>query len=152
VASIITLTITLTIKGMKMSNEVATQQANTSVVEGYSSIKGTDFETRKAIYTAVTNAESISDHLDEVINLKDIIVQPVTTEDDKGVVESYLRTVLIDDQGKAFATGSEGVITSLNTLFKTVGEPSDWKGQALPIKVVEEKGRKGYRYMTIKLA
>jgi hypothetical protein len=135
-----------------MAETTVAVQNNTSVVEGYSSIKGTDLKSRKAIYTAVSNADKLSDHLNESLALKDIIIQPVTTENpDTGVVEGYLRTILILEDGTALATGSDGVINSINTLFKSVGEPHQWGGDALYIRVKEVRGNKGYRYMTVEL-
>jgi len=36
-------------------------------------------------------------------------------------------------------------------LFGILGQPSEWAGP-LPITVVEQKSRKGYRFFTIKIA
>jgi hypothetical protein len=138
-----------------MVNDVATQ-ADATVISntgGYSSIKAVDFNTRKRIYTATTNAVSLADHLDKVITLKDVIITPVETTDDKtGEVENYLRTVLIDVDGQAYATGSSGVALALSNLFRIVGEPDQWGDFGLPIEVYEERGKNNYRYMTIRLA
>lgn len=132
--------------------EVAQVQAN--VIEGgYSSIKGVDFATRKRIYTATANAKSLADNLDKVIFVKDVIVTPVTSAaDENGEVDNYLRTVLIDVEDQAFATGSSGIALALSNLLRIVGEPDQWGDFGLPIVVFEERGKNNYRYMTIRLA
>lgn len=135
------------------TKEIAQKNAGSvSLVDGYSSINGDDMEARKKVYTAISAASLLSDHLGKTINLKDVIVQPVTSEnEDTGEVEEYLRTTLIDVDGTAFAAGSTGVVSSLKNLFGVFGEPSSWT-EPLAIKVVEKKGRKGFKFMSIELA
>jgi hypothetical protein len=132
-----------------MANDIAELDAASK--QRYTSIKGTDFATQKRVFAAITNAESLAEHLGETINLKHVIIQPVTTENEKGEVENFLRTVLISDNDVAYASGSGGIVLAIQTLFDVFGEPDKW-AEALPIKVVEERGRRGYRYMTIKVA
>ena len=132
-----------------MSNEI--DAIDNASSQRYSSITGGDLATKKRIYSAITNAQSLADHLDETINLRHVIIQPVTTENEKGEVENFLRTVLISDTDVAYASGSAGIVLAIKTLFDVFGEPSTW-AEALPVKIVEERGRRGYRYMTIKEA
>lgn len=134
-----------------MSTDIATQNNNTAGSGRYTSIKGSDLATRKKIFAATTNAESLADHLGETINLRHIIIQPVSTENEKGEVEEFLRTVLVSEEGIAYASGSQGIVLALQGMFDVFGEPDSWP-EPLPIKVVEERGKRGYRYMTIKLA
>lgn len=123
-----------------------------SIVEGYSSITGTDMEARKAVYKAVSAAVPLGDNLGKTIHLKDVIVQPVTSEnEDTGEVEDYLRSTLIDADGTAYSAGSSGVASSLRNLFDVFGEPSTW-AEPLAVKVVEKKGRKGFKFFSIELA
>ena len=135
------------------TKEIAQNNAGSvSLVDGYSSISGTDIEARKKVYTAISAAQQLSDHLGKTINLKDVIVQPVTSEnEDTGEVDEYLRTTLIDADGTAYAAGSSGVASSLKNLFGVFGEPGTWT-EPLAIKVVEKKGRKGFKFMSIELA
>jgi hypothetical protein len=137
---------------MKMSNDIATAQHNAGESGNrYSSIKGSDLATKKRIFSAITSAQSLADNLDKTINLRHVIIQPVTTEDEKGNVENFLRTVLIDDKDVAYASGSAGIVLAIQSLFDVFGEPESWT-DPVAIKVVEERGRRGYRYMTIKPA
>lgn len=137
-----------------MSNAIAVAEPNTNAVidHGYSSIVGNDIEARKRIFAAVGAAEKLGDHLGETINVVDIIVMPVTAENEEtGVVEEYLRTTLIDAEGKAFATGSEGVASAVRSALRIFGEPSDWPEGGLAFMPVEKKGAK-YKYFTLELA
>lgn len=135
------------------NKDIAVKNAGSvSLVDGYSSITGTDIEARKKVYTAISAAQQLSDHLGKTINLKDVIVQPVTSENEEtGEVDEYLRTTLIDADGTAYAAGSSGVASSLKNLFGVFGEPEIWT-EPLAIKVVEKKGRKGFKFMSIELA
>jgi hypothetical protein len=135
-----------------MANDIASQNSNAGENgTRYSSLTGTDLATKKKIFTAITSAQSLADNLDKTIQLKHVIIQPVTTEDEKGNVENFLRTILIDDNDVAFASGSAGIVLAIQSLFDVFGEPETWS-EPVAIKVVEERGRRGYRYMTIKPA
>jgi hypothetical protein len=117
-----------------------------------STIQGTDVEARKATLNAVTNAEPIADHLGETINMVHAVFQAVTVADDKtGEVNDTVRTVLLDADGKAYAAISDGLIGSLRDVFGIMGQPSTWP-EPLPVKVVEKRGRSGFRFMKIELA
>ena len=43
----------------------------------YSSIQGDSTDERLAVYTAISNAEKLADHVNEIIEVKDVILQPV---------------------------------------------------------------------------
>lgn len=147
-----------------MSNAIAKQSTENAVAKaentyqavdlknGFSSITGSDMDARKRLYKAIAEAEQLSDHLGSTINLADVVVMPVSSENDEtGEIEEYERTTLIDADGSAYAAGSSGVVTSLNNLFGVFGQPQTW-AEPLAIRVVEKKGRKGFKFMTIELA
>lgn len=118
----------------------------------YSSIKGDSFAGRVAIANAMSNSKPVMDVLGETINLVDYIVQVVQIADDKTAeVNDAARVTLVDDKGMAYHATSDGLLSAIRTLNATVGEPSTWP-EPLPIKVVEERSRKGFRFMTIKFA
>lgn len=134
-----------------MSNEIATQnKATVSIIDGYSSITGDDFEARSRVFKAVSDAKPLSDVLDKPLNIVDIIVQPVTVENEEtGEVDGYLRTTLIDAQGNAHTTGSAGVASAVKNMLDIFGQPEGWPKGGLAVKVVERKGNKGYKFFTI---
>ena len=121
-------------------------------VQIYSSIKGTDPETRKKIYTAVSASDSLRDFLNKKLNIVDVIAQNVQLTDDKtGEVSSAVRIVLIDDKGKAYGSVSTGVYQSLTNLFAIVGKPEEWL-TPMVITPVEKMGRRGFRFISLELS
>lgn len=123
--------------------------AGTGIV---STFQGDTIEERKATLNAVTNAEPIADNLDTVIQLAHVVTQSVTITDDKsGEMHDAVRVILIDASGVSYAAVSEGLMGSLRDVFGIMGHPSTWP-EPLPIKVVEKRGRSGFRFMKIELA
>jgi hypothetical protein len=134
-------------------NSAMSQIANLTggVASLWSSIQGDTQADRVQILAAVTDAEPISEHLGETLHLRHVIAQATQIEDDKtGELNDAIRTILITEEGDAYAAVSVGLFQYLKNLFDIVGHPSTWDGP-LPIQVVEKKGRKGYRFMTVKM-
>lgn len=116
----------------------------------YSSIKGGDFASKKAVAAALTSSTPIDEILGETIDLVNIIVQPVDLADDSGNVNTAPRVILIDSKGVAFHATSVGLLSAIRNLFATIGEPETWP-EAVPVKVVQQKGRNGFKFFTINL-
>lgn len=115
----------------------------------WSSIDAVDQASKLEIFNAISSAESISDNLGKPIDLVDFVVQVVTIEDEVSKeARDVPRVILIDTKGKAYAAVSEGVFSAIQNLMGIVGHPNDWESP-LKVKVVEEKSRKGFRYMTV---
>lgn len=115
-------------------------------------MKGDSLEARKATLNAVTNAEPISDHLGETINLVHVVAQAVVIVDDKtSEATDAIRAILLDANGNAFAATSDGLMGSLRDIFGIMGQPDTWV-EPLPIRVVEKRGRSGFRFYKIELA
>ena len=117
----------------------------------YSSIKSESFDDRKKIAAALTTSTPVDENLNAVIQLKDFIIQPVDLADAQGNVNTAPRIVLIDVDGKAFHATSVGLLSALKNIVAVVGEPSTWEAP-IAIKVVEQKGRNGYKFFTISFA
>ena len=118
----------------------------------YSTIQGDDFESKKAILNAVTDAEPVSDHIGETIMLKDFVIQGTTMIDDEtGEERDIIRTILVSADGKAYAAVSDGLFKILQTFTGLIGHPSVWPAEGVGVKIEERKGRRGFRYMTLRL-
>lgn len=115
----------------------------------YSSIKGEDFAAKLTIASALTTSEPIEENLDTMLNLTNFIVTPVDFVGDDGIVETAPRVILIDDKGTAYHATSIGLLTALKNIVSVLGEPSSWPNP-VAIKVVREKGNKGFHFFTIK--
>lgn len=134
---------------MSSVERMASLNSGTGIV---STFQGDTMEERKATLTAVTNAVPIADNLDTVIRLSHVVTQAVTISDDKtGEMTDAVRVILIDADGVSYAAVSEGLMGSLRDVFGIMGHPTTWP-EPLPIKVVEKRGRSGYRFMKIELA
>jgi hypothetical protein len=116
----------------------------------YSSIKGTDFNARKAVAAALTSSTPIDESMGQTIQLVNFIVQPVDlVDDDSGEVTTAPRVILIDDEGKAYHATSVGLLSSVRNIVSVLGEPSDWP-EPVAVRVEQQKGRNGFKFFTIK--
>ena len=120
----------------------------------YSSIDGSTFEGRVATLAALTDSVPAADHLNEDFSLKDVVVQAITLtnkNDKTGELEEdvALRVILVTDIGNLHAV-SNGLFRSIQNIIGTLGHPSTWP-TSVKAKVVEERGRSGFRFMTLKV-
>ena len=117
----------------------------------FSSITGDDFASKVAVISAMSNAEKLADHLGETINLRDFVIQQISLVDENtGEVVRTIRTVLIDDNGSAYAAVSDGIVSVLQNITGVLGMPTVWPAP-LPVQAVEERTRKGFRVTTLKV-
>lgn len=118
----------------------------------YSSIQGDSTDERLAVYTAISNAEKLADHVNEIIEVKDVILQPVEMIDkETGEYRAAVRTILIDVDGNAFAATSSGIETSMKSILSIVGEPTQWE-HPIRFKPVRKQGNNGYPFLTLTVA
>lgn len=104
-----------------------------------STIEGSDWDTRVAVYEATQAAESLGSQLNKSIFLKNIIVQTVIlTNEDTGVKEAAPRVTLVDKDGKAYVATSKGVYNSALALLDMLGHPSTWPVDSFEVHVVQQ--------------
>lgn len=116
----------------------------------YSSIKGGDFAARKKVAAALTSSSPIDEHLGETLDVVNVIVMPVELANAQGEVNTAPRVILIDANGTAYHATSVGLLSAVRNLFATLGEPAEWP-EAVQVKVVQQKGRNGFKFFTINL-
>lgn len=117
----------------------------------YSSIDAKDFATRLQILKLVNEAVPIDEHLGEVFELRDVVVQAVDTFDEEtGEPRSYERVILISDGDKAYVGASKGLMNAIRTTFRIIGEPNEWDAP-IPVTVTRE-GPRGRQYFVLNLA
>lgn len=115
----------------------------------YCSIHAETMDEKLDIYEAVSDSQSLDDFVGKVINVENVIIQPVEMEDNKtGEMVLRNRIVLVDDEGTAYGCTSTGVETSMKNLFGIVGMPP-WS-PAIPFEVVKKQGRNGYKFTSLK--
>lgn len=113
----------------------------------YSSITGTDFDTKIQLLQAVTNSEAFADNIGREIALTNFICQIAELENEKThVKEKAPRWVLIDNEGNAFHAFGMPLFTSLRNIVGMAGEPSTWE-TPIRVKFLRNKAKgPGYYY------
>jgi hypothetical protein len=135
--------------GNKAVEQIGTLREGSAIL---STMNGDTREGKIGTLNAVTNAEPLSDHLGETINLVHCVFQAISlTDETTGVVSDAVRTILIDADGASYAAVSAGLFGSLRDIFGILGQPATWD-QPLSIVVSEQKGRKGYKFFKVSMA
>ena len=110
-------------------------------------------ESKATVFNAMNDTDySLRDFVGQVIKIKDFVAHKVDLVDETtGEKTRQTRCVFIDENGKTYGTISKGINQSMINLFGTVGFPNTWENP-IPLKIMEKKGRKGFRFLTIGLA
>jgi hypothetical protein len=144
-------------KGKHMSNEVATQSSADSTIAGigssqgfYTSLQTTTRADKMAMLKAINNSTPLVEKAGSEISIVDVVMQSVEIANEStGAVEDAVRITLITNEGEAFNATSKGIAQSLKQAFGVLGTPDQWD-EPLVVGVAEERGRNGFRYLTLK--
>lgn len=101
----------------------------------YSSIQATDTAAKKLIVNAMNNAESLSDHEGEVLNVIGVFTKPgIRRARDKNAVDMpCTNTTIVCEDGTAYFSQSEGVRNAADN-FMAAGLFDD--GEIVPMKLI----------------
>lgn len=139
-------------------NEVAVQTQNKAVAVGsiteaagfYTSLKVANRADQMNLLKAINNSVPLVDKAGEKIAIVDVVMQEVEIADEKtGELQDAIRITLIDKDGTAYNATSKGIAQSLKQTFGVLGTPDQWD-EPLVVTVAEERGRNGFRYLTLK--
>ncbi len=116
----------------------------------YSSIQATDKETKKLVVNAMNNAESLSDHEGETLNVIGVLAKPGIrrARDKNGVDMLCTNTTLVCADGTAYFSQSEGVRNAADN-FMAAGLFDE--GEIVPMKLVSSKLPNGNTRKTLVL-
>lgn len=116
----------------------------------YSTIKATDAATKKLVVNAMNNAESLSDHEGEVLNVIGVFTKPGIrrARDKNGVDTPCTNTTLVCEDGTAYFSQSEGVRNAADN-FMAAGLFDE--GEIVPMKLVSSKLPNGNTRKTLVL-
>ena len=116
----------------------------------YSSIKATDTATKKLIVNAMNNAESLSDHEGEILNVIGVFTKPGIrrARDKNGVDTPCTNTTLVCEDGTAYFSQAEGVRDAADN-FMAAGLFDE--GEIVPMKLVSSKLPNGNTRKTLVL-
>ena len=116
----------------------------------YSSINATDTATKKLVVNAMNNADSLSDHEGEVINVIGVFTKPGIrrARDRNGIGTPCTNTTIVCDDGTAYFSQSEGVRNAADS-FMAAGLFDE--GEIVPMKLVASKLPNGNTRKTLVL-
>ena len=116
----------------------------------YSTIKVTDTATKKLVVNAMNNAESLSDHEGETLNVIGVFTKPGIrrARDKNGVDAPCTNTTLVCEDGTAYFSQSEGVRNAADN-FMAAGLFDE--GEIVPMKLISSKLPNGNTRKTLVL-
>lgn len=116
----------------------------------YSSIKATDTAAKKLVVNAMNNAESLSVHEGEILNVIGVFTKPGIrrARDKNGVDTPCTNTTLVCEDGTAYFSQSEGVRNAADN-FMAAGLFDE--GDIVPMKLVASKLPNGNTRKTLVL-
>jgi hypothetical protein len=115
-----------------------------------STIPAQTFEERVAVLNIMGASEPIADNLKKVIQLTNIIVQPVEMADSEtGEFGEVPRVTIVDKDGKSFHGTSGPLHRALMDIMFIMGHPSTWNSP-LPV-VVTREGSGTRQYFNVKV-
>lgn len=137
---------------MTNTNQLVTVGSNTDLYapSSYSSIEAVDAETRKLIVNAMNNAESLSDHEGETLNVIGVFAKPGVrrARDRNGAGTPCTNITLVCSDGSAYFSQSEGVRNAADN-FMAARLFED--GEVVPMKLVSSKLPNGNTRKTLVL-
>ena len=117
-------------------NDIVVANAMETMENGamWTSFKVETMEEKKKFYNAISQKGiSLSEHVNETFNLKDVYIEVVDMINKKtGEAKATPRIVLWDDKGNTYNTASFGIYNSLKRIFQIFDVPSTWES---PLKV-----------------
>lgn len=120
-------------------------------MEMFSSIKADTFEGKLANLAAVSGSAPISENLNKIIKLRNLVIQKVEMPDEEtGEIKAQPRVILVDEAGKAYHGISNPLYRDVKNILMLVGHPDTWES-AVPVKIMQE-GSGTRKYFTLKLA
>ena len=110
-----------------MKNELS--MVNARLSDTYCSILADNEKNKKIMINALNGCDVLlNDIVGETIEIENVFIQERETIDEKtGEVKKKFRTILIDKNGKTYATSAYGVYNSLMNVFALYGTPETWK-------------------------
>jgi len=133
-------------------NTLGTEIANLSKGQTglFSTITGTDFESKVTLMNALSNSIPVSENLKTTIPLVNVVVESVDMANEQtGEIAAQPRIVLLSADGTAYHAISGPAFRDVKRLLAIMGHPSTWPAP-LPIHVAQE-GQGTRKYFTVKL-
>ena len=107
---------------------------------------------KKELFNALESCDALlNDCVGQEINIKDIYVEEKQVMDDEtGEIKTRYRTILFDENGQTYATGSYGIYNILKKIVQIYGLPETWE-KPLKVKVAKRPIGNGKQSLTLTL-
>lgn len=107
---------------------------------------------KKELFNALESCDALlNDCVGQEINIKDMYVEEKQVIDDEtGEIRTKYRTILFDENGQTYATGSYGIYNVLKKIVQIYGLPETWK-KSLKVKVAKRPIGNGKQSLTLTL-
>lgn len=106
-------------------------------------------EGKMTLYAALQDAGKLDEHLNEPLDVVNVVAQRVSVENDTThEMNESVRVVILTEDGHAYAATSPTLASAFNTLFGIFGTPNTWT-EPMRLKVVEGKSRAGRRFFNL---
>ena len=118
----------------------------------YCSKKVETEEEKKNLFNALESCDALlNDCVGQEITLKDIYVEEKQVQDEEtGELKTKYRTILFDENGQTYATGSYGIYNILKKIVGIYGLPENWNNP-LKVKVAKRPIGNGKSSLTLTL-
>ena len=118
----------------------------------YCSKKVKTEEEKKNLFNALESCDALlNDCVGQEIALKDIYVEEKQVQDEEtGELKTKYRTILFDENGQTYATGSYGIYNILKKIVGIYGLPENWNNP-LKVKVTKRPIGNGKSSLTLTL-
>lgn len=107
---------------------------------------------KKELFNALESCDALlNDCVGQEIEIKDIYVEEKQIIDDEtGEMKTKYRTILFDENGQTYATGSYGIYNVLKKIVQIYGLPESWE-KPLKVKVAKRPIGNGKQSLTLTL-
>lgn len=125
----------------------------TNVTSSFCSFTPETKEEKKMLFNAVNSTpESLSDHINEVLEIQHIYAEAITVSDETSGEELTIpRIVLIDTTGIGYGCASKGIFHALRKLIQIMGMPSSENIYKIKVKQAKTK-KNNWTALTFELA
>lgn len=105
---------------------------------------------KKDLFNALESCDALlNDCVGQEINIKDVYVEEKQVLDDEtGELKTKYRTILFDENGQTYATGSYGIYNTLRKIIQIYGLPETWT-ESLKVKVSKKPIGNGKTSLTL---
>lgn len=115
----------------------------------YCSLHVETTEDKKKLFNTLESCDLLlNDCVGQAIAIKDVYVEEKQVQDDEGNLKTKFRTILFDEVGQTYATGSYGIYNILRKIFSIYGTPDKWT-EPLKVEVAKKNIGNGKSSLTL---